>query len=104
MNYVIVVPDPRQVEINSWGLSDEAEDALFEELEKGLTRTELNYLWQPPAPSPTYVFCFDQTDPLILGLTHTFTFWLVFGSDPNHLYVYQCDYKFKEEWGIDEMG
>ena len=57
--------------------------------------------WLVPAPSPTLVVNLSLQDPLILGITHHFTFWLTRGARDDHLYVHQCDHEQEEEWDAD---
>lgn len=103
MIYTIAVPEPIQARIASWGLSLEAEDSLYAELEGGLTQEELDRLWRHPGPGFTFIWNLDFQDPLIFGITHFFTLWLVHGPRPDHLYIYQCDYDLREGWESDDQ-
>lgn len=101
MNYVIDVPEPIQTEIGSWGLSYDAEDALYAHLERGLTQAELDALWRVPGPGFVWVYNLDLQDPLLLGITHVITFWLVYTAQDGHLAIHQCQHRQIEDWGTD---
>jgi hypothetical protein len=98
VTYVIDVPDPMQDEIRSWGLSLEAEDELYARLEPGLTSEELEKCWRLAVPSPTYAHYVDFQDPVLLGVTHSFTFYLTFGEKDDTLYIRDGQHTEKEDW------
>lgn len=102
MNYSIDVPEPIQSEIASWNLSFDAEDALYARLEEGLTQEALDRLWRLPGPGFVFVYNVELQDPLLLGITHTFTFWLVYGSEEGHLSIYQAAHEQVEDWNSYE--
>ncbi len=102
MNYTIVVPEPIQAEIASWNLSFDAEDALYAQLEAGLTQHALDGLWRLPGPGFVFVYNVELQDPLLLGITHSFTFWLVYTSEDYHLSIYQCAHDQTENWNSEE--
>jgi len=102
VNYTVVVPEPIRDEIARWDLSLEAEDELYAQLEAPITQEALDAMWRLPGPGFVFVYSFDGPDPLILGLTHFYTFWLVYGAKDDHLYIHQCDYKRTGDWGPGE--
>lgn len=102
MNYVIDVPAPIQLEIVSWNLSVDAEDALYAQLEEGLTQEALDRLWRLPGPGFVFIYRVELQDPLLLGITHGFTFWLVYGTTDGHLSIYQCAHEQSEDWNPAE--
>lgn len=85
-------------EIASWGLPVDAEDELFARLTAGLTQEELDRLRRHPGPGPVFIYRFELPDPLLLGVTHNFTFWLAYGPEPDRLYIHQCEYAAEEDW------
>ena len=100
VTYVIAVPDPMRDEIGSWGLSPEAEDELYARLEPGLTSEELDECWRLAAPSPTFVLDVDFQDPVVLGVTHSCTFYLTFGEKDDTLYIRGGQHTEREDWGL----
>lgn len=98
MNYTVVVPEPISDEISAWGISIEAEELLYEQLESDLADGP-GKCARLPAPAPTFVHVIEFQDPAILGITHRCTFWLTFGERDFTLYVRQVDYSNKERWG-----
>ncbi len=103
MNYEIAIPESLQNDITSWNLSIEVEDLLYEQFEGGLTQEELDRLWRHPGPGLTFIWNLDFQDPVCFGLTHFFTFWLVFGPEPSYLYLYQGEYNPRENWSLDNQ-
>ncbi len=98
MNYKIAVPEPIQDEIRGWGLSIEAEDELYASLEPGLTSSELDKCWRLAGPVPIFIRYVDFQDPLLLGITHDFTFYLEFGEEADMLYIVDAHHKATENW------
>lgn len=101
MNYSIDVPEPIQSDIASWNLSFDTEDALYARLEEGLTQEVLDRLWRLPGPGFVFVYNVELQDPLLLGVTHAFTFWLVYGTEEGRLTIYQATHNQDEDWNSD---
>lgn len=102
MNYSIDVPEPIQSDIASWNLSFDTEDALYARLEEGLTQEALDRLWRLPGPGFVFVYNVELQDSLLLGVTHSFTFWLVYGPEDGHLIIHQAAHDQDEDWTSDE--
>jgi len=103
VNYVIAIPEPIQNNIASWNLSSDAEDFPHEQIEGGMTQEELDRLWRHAGPGSAYIWNLDFQDPVCYGLTYFFTFWLVFGPEPNYLYIYQAEYNPRENWTLENQ-
>jgi hypothetical protein len=102
VTYKIAVPEPLQDEIRSWDLSIDAEDELYARLERGLTKRKLDKCMRLAGPVPTFILYIDFQDPLILGISHSFTLYLEFGESPDLLYLVNAHHAETEDWGKDE--
>jgi hypothetical protein len=100
VTYTIVMPDPMRHELeHSLGLSFEVIDELYANLEGGLTSEELDRCSRLAAPSPTFILNIDIQDPIIIGIKHSFTFFLTFGEKDDCLYIRSGHHAEKEDWG-----
>jgi len=98
VRFTVVVPEPIQDEISSWGLPSDVEEELYKRLQADLEYGHEFTCPQVPAPSPTYIHKLPLEDPTILGITHVFTFYLTYGPQDDALYVMNCIYESRESW------
>jgi hypothetical protein len=99
VDYTLLVPEPVQDDIAELELPWEIEDALYEELEKGVTIEKYDTLHRFSF-GLVRVYYLDIPDLNIPGVSHFFTLWL----DPGpigQLIIRQCSYKLHEEWAHD---
>jgi hypothetical protein len=102
VNYTIVVPEPMQDEICSWGMSLEAEDDLYAQLEPGLTQQRLDQCRRLAGPVPIFILDIEFQDPRILGILHFCTFHLVYGEQDGLLSMLSAFHTETEDWGVDD--
>ncbi len=102
MNYRIVVPEPVEREIESWELSFGAGIELYSVLDEGVSEKRLSELWRLPGPGFTYVWPVEFRDPVVPGINHSFTFWLVHGADDDALEIHQVDHVEEDDWSSSQ--